>query len=71
MKTKKVILVKDEMPWTFAVDAEEPWTIDPKQDPRNKVVEIPDLLWQDYQITIDLMNKLRERLMKAWAKGGV
>ena len=68
MKSKKVVLVKDQLDWVFAVDASEPWTVDPKLDSRNKVVEIPDLLWQDYQITLDLMNKLRDRLMRAYSK---
>lgn len=67
MKTKKVVLVKDDIPWVYAVDKdEETWCIDPKIDPRNKVVEIPDLVWQDYQIVVDLMNKVRDRLMKAY-----
>jgi len=70
MKTKKVVLVKDEYyPFVYAVDAEQPWSIDPKMDPRNKAVEIPEVLWQDYEITVELMNKLRDRLMKYWAKG--
>lgn len=68
MKSKKVVLVKDQFDWVYAVDAAEPWTVDPKLDHRNKIVEIPDLLWQDYQITLDLMNKLRDRLMKAYAR---
>lgn len=68
MKTKKVVLVKDEMPFVFVVDAEQPWTIDPKMDPRNKVVEIPELLWQDYEITTELLDKLRNRLMKYYSK---
>ena len=68
MKTKKVVLVKDDFPWVFAVDPEEPWTIDPAHDNRNKVVEIPDLLYQDYTIVLELMNKVRDRLMKAYAK---
>ena len=61
-------MVKDDFPWVFAVDVEEPWTVDPKIDNRNKVVEIPDLLYQDYAIVLDLMNKVRDRLMKAYAK---
>lgn len=70
MKTKRVVLVKDEFPWVYAVDADEPWTIDPKLDVRNKVVEIPDLVWQDYQIVIELMNKVRDRLMKSYVSKG-
>ena len=67
MKTKKVVLVKDDYPWVFAVDAEDgQWTIDPHLDSRNKVVEIPDLVWQDYQIVVDLMSKVRDRLMKSY-----
>jgi hypothetical protein len=71
MKTKKVVLVKDDFyPWVFVQDADAPWVIDPKIDPvRNKIVEIPDLLFQDYTITVDLMNKVVERLMKYYAKG--
>jgi len=69
MKTKKVVLVKDEYyPFVWCVDAEQPWTIDPKLDHRNKVVDIPDALWQDYEITLDLLNKLRERLMRYYSK---
>lgn len=66
MKTKKVCLVKDQLDWVFAVPIEEPWCIEPRLDHRNKVVEIPDLVWQDYQIVLDLMNKVRDRLMRSY-----
>lgn len=69
MQTKKVCLVKDELfPFVWVVDAEQPWTIDPKMDPRNKIVEIPDLLYQDYQVTLELVTKMRDRLMKYYEK---
>lgn len=69
LMTKKVVLIKDEYyPFVWMVDAEQPWTIDPKMDSRNKIVEIPDSLFQDYEITMELMNALRDRLMKLYAK---
>ncbi len=70
MKSKKVILVKDEyFPFVWVQDADSPWAIDPKIDHRNKIVEIPEVLFQDYQVTLDLVNGLRDRLMKYYEKG--
>lgn len=70
MKTKKVILVKDEyFPFVWMAEADTPWAIDPKIDHRNKIVEIPDVLYQDYQVTLDLVNVLRDKLMKYYEKG--
>lgn len=71
MKTVKVVLVKEDYyPWVFVQEADAPWVISPKMDPvRNKVVEIPEPLLQDYQVTLDLMKAVVERLMKYYAKG--
>lgn len=70
MKAVKVCLVKDEFyPFVWVVEADKPWAIDPKLDHRNKVVEIPEVLLQDYEATLDLVYKLRERLMKYYSKG--
>lgn len=69
MNTKKVVLVKDEMPWVFMIDAAEPWTIEPHIDPRNKVIEVPESLFLDYTLALEMLNKIYERLMRTWAKG--
>lgn len=69
MQTKRVVLIKDEFfPFVWVQEADVPWVIDPKMDSRNKVVEIPDLLYQDYQVTLELLTKMRDRLMKYWEK---
>lgn len=69
MKTVKVALIKDEYyPFVWVVEADKPWAIDPKMDARNKVVEIPEVLLQDYEACLDLLNKMRDRLMKYYAK---
>lgn len=69
MKTVKVVLVKDEFyPFVWVVEADKPWAIDPHLDSRNKIVEIPEVLLQDYEATLDLVTKLRDRLMKYYSK---
>ena len=69
VKTVKVVLVKDEYyPFVWVVDAEQPWSIDPALDPRNKIVEIPEVVYQDYEACLDLLNKMRDRLMRYYAK---
>lgn len=65
MKSVKVVLIKDEYyPFVWVQPADTPWAIEPKHDNRNKVVEIPEVLLQDYEATLDLLTKMRDRLMK-------
>lgn len=71
MNTKKVVLVKDDLPWVYMVDSTEPWTIEPTVDPRNKVIEVPEALWLDYTLCMEMVNKMYDRMMRTWAKKNV